>query len=65
MESDKIRDMELEALKLTAKQTKTAIDIRELEIEISFEKRQFQREINHTESINDIRISLESIAEGI
>lgn len=39
--------------------------LRKLEINIAFEKRQFQRDINHTESINGTRLALESIAEGI
>ena len=39
--------------------------IRELEIEISFEKRQFKREANQTESIKGIQTALESIATGV
>lgn len=39
--------------------------LRELEINISFEKRQFKRETNHTESLNEIRVAMGSIATDI
>ena len=35
--------------------------LRKLEINIAFEKRQFQRETNHTESIHDIRLVIHDI----
>ena len=39
--------------------------IKELAIDISFEKRQFTRSTNHIEDLHDIRSSLESLAKDI
>ena len=39
--------------------------LRELEINISFEKRQFKRETNHTTELHEITTSLQSIAAAM
>ena len=50
---------------LTSDITTITNALRELEINIAFEKRQFKRETNHTESLNDIRVAMGSIATDI
>ena len=50
---------------LTSDITTITNALRELEINTSFEKRQFKRATNHTESLNDFRVAMSSIAVDI
>ena len=50
---------------LTSDITTITNALRELEIDISFEKREFKRETTHTADIHEITVSLQSIATGM